>query len=71
MTDEQPVPLLNGADFRALRRLSTKDNLTLAEVGQSCARVPASSLAALLASGKIAPIAPAAGAAAAVEKEKD
>lgn len=46
---------LNGKDFRALRRLSTKDDTTLADVGETCERVPATSLAALLASGKIEP----------------
>ena len=46
---------LRGEDFRALRRLSTRDNLTLANVGDSCARVPVASLPALLASGKIVP----------------
>jgi hypothetical protein len=47
---------LNGKDFRALRRLSTKDDVTLAEVGETCARVPVKSLAPLLASGKIEPV---------------
>ncbi len=51
------MPDLNGRDFRALRRLSTKDDRTLAEVGDTCERVPASSLAPLLASGKIEPVA--------------
>ncbi len=45
---------LNGADYRALRRLSNKDNDTLADVGQTCELVPTTSLPALLASGKIA-----------------
>lgn len=44
---------LHGKDYRALRRLSDKDNVTLAEVGETCERVPVSSLAGLLASGKI------------------
>ena len=44
---------LNGRHYRALRRLSTKDDQTLALPGQTCERVPASSLAPLLASGKI------------------
>jgi hypothetical protein len=44
---------LNGTDFRALRRLSTKDDVTLAEIGETCERVPVASLAPLLASGKI------------------
>ena len=48
---------MNGRNFRALRRLSTKANETVAEVGQTCERVPASSLPALLASGKIARVA--------------
>lgn len=46
---------LNGKDYLALRRLSTKDDQTLAEVGATCERVPVESLAALLASGKIEP----------------
>ena len=49
---------LHGSNFRALRRLSTKDDVTLALVGETCERVPASSLPALLASGKIVPIEP-------------
>jgi hypothetical protein len=44
---------LQGKDYRALRRLSDRDNVTLAEVGETCERVPVVSLAALLASGKI------------------
>jgi hypothetical protein len=44
---------MNGLDYVALRRLSAKDDTTLAEVGQTCERVPASSLPGLLASGKI------------------
>jgi hypothetical protein len=47
---------LKGKDFRALRRLSTKDDRTLADVGQTCEKVPVSSLPALLASGKIEPV---------------
>lgn len=47
---------LNGKDFRALRRLSTKDDETLAKAGETCERVPAESLPALLASGKIEPV---------------
>lgn len=47
------TPTLQGEDYRALRRLSDRDNVTLADVGETCARVPASSLPALLASGKI------------------
>ena len=53
---------LHGRDYVALRRLSTRDNTTIAEVGQTCERVPAApggtaseALARLLASGKIAP----------------
>lgn len=42
-----------GKRFRALRRLSTKDDVTLAEIGETCERVPVESLAPLLASGKI------------------
>lgn len=51
---------LNGKDFRALRRLSDLANNTIAEVGETCERVPAAhggtvseALAKLLASGKI------------------
>jgi hypothetical protein len=54
---------LQGKDFRALRRLSTKDDVTIAEVGETCEGVPASpggtisdALEKLLASGKIAPV---------------
>lgn len=60
MTEE-----LHGKDFIALRRLSTRDNTTIAEVGQTCERVPAApggtvseALQRLLASGKIAPVTP-------------
>lgn len=49
---------MNGRDYRALRRLSTRDDETLANVGETCERVPAESLPALLASGKIAPVTP-------------
>ncbi len=48
---------LNGKDFRARVRLSTKDDATLAEIGETCERVPSSSLEALLASRKIEPAA--------------
>lgn len=48
---------LNGADYRARVRLSTKDDQTLALAGETCARVPASSLPFLLASRKIEAIA--------------
>lgn len=44
---------MNGADYVALRRLSNKADETLAAVGETCERVPASSLPGLLASGKI------------------
>lgn len=47
---------MNGKDFIALRRLSTKADVTLADVGQTCEKVPASSLPFLYASGKIAPV---------------
>jgi len=46
-------PALQGKDYRALRRLSDHDDVTLAEVGETCERVPAESLAPLLASGHI------------------
>lgn len=44
---------LRGEDYRARRRLSDKDDRTLAEVGETCERVPVDSLSALLASGHI------------------
>lgn len=55
---------LNGKDFIALRRLSDADDRTIADVGETCERVPApksggtpsDALALLLASGKIAPV---------------
>ncbi len=54
---------LHGKDFVALRRLSTRDDTTIAEVGDTCERVPAvpggtvtEALRRLLASGKIAPV---------------
>jgi hypothetical protein len=53
---------LNGKDYVALRRLSDATGRTLADVGETCERVPAAkaggtqadALARLLASGKIA-----------------
>lgn len=45
-----------GSDYRARVRLSTKDDVTLAEVGETCVRVPESSLPLLLASRKIEPL---------------
>lgn len=52
---------LHGKDFVALRRLSLADNTTIAEVGETCEKVPAApggtkseALSRLLASGKIA-----------------
>jgi hypothetical protein len=45
---------LTGKHYRALVRLSTPGNETLAEVGESCDQVPAASLPLLLASEKIA-----------------
>jgi hypothetical protein len=47
-----PEPL-DGRDFRALRRVSNAENETLAAVGETCERVPAESLPALLESGDI------------------
>ncbi len=46
---------LNGADFRALQRLSNGHDETLAEIGETCARVPATSLPWLLRDGLIEP----------------
>jgi hypothetical protein len=45
---------LRGADFVALRTLSTREGI-VARVGERCDFVPVSSLDSLLASGKIAP----------------
>lgn len=47
---------LIGKDYRARVRLSNKADETLADVGESCERVPVASLAGLLASRKIAPV---------------
>ena len=44
---------MNGADYLATVRLSTKQNETLAEPGEPCERVPASSLPWLAAQGLI------------------
>lgn len=57
------MPEMNGKNFVALRRLSDASGRTLAEVGETCERIPAAksggtkadALARLLASGKIAP----------------
>jgi len=46
---------LKGKNFRAVRRLSTAADETLAEEGETCERVPVQSLAPLLASGHIEP----------------
>lgn len=47
---------MNGHDYIAVRRLSTRDDTTLALPGETCERIPVASLPALLASGKIRPI---------------
>jgi len=47
---------LDGRQYRAVRRLSTKGDLTLAEPGETCERVPPQSLQWLLNEGKIVPI---------------
>lgn len=47
---------LDGRRYRAVRRLSTKGDLTLAEPGETCWRVPSESLPWLLSEGKIVPI---------------
>lgn len=49
---------MNGKDFIALRRLSTRADVTLADVGETCERVPISSLPGLLNSGKIRAVEP-------------
>lgn len=51
-------PPLNGTHFRAVRRLSTGHDETLADVGETCERVPASSLSWLLTDRLIEPIEP-------------
>lgn len=35
--------VLTGKDYRATVRLSSKDNVTLADVGETCERVPVAS----------------------------
>jgi hypothetical protein len=52
------VAELQGKDFVARVRLSDRRDTTLAVEGQTCERVPASSLAGLLADGAIAPVEP-------------
>lgn len=47
---------MKGIEYIALRRLSTKENVTLALPGETCQHVPDASLPSLLASGKIRPI---------------
>lgn len=66
MTEHQPrssdiasiaqEPALNGADYRAVVRLSTADDVTLAEAEETCERVPVHSLRALWLAGWIRPI---------------
>jgi hypothetical protein len=52
MTDE----VLNGADYRARTRLSNgADDVTYAEVGETCEHVPVESLPGLLLHGYIEP----------------
>ncbi len=46
---------LNGADYVAQQRLSNGDDETLADVGETCERVPVESLPWLLEQGVIAP----------------
>lgn len=50
---------LDGVDYVAVERLSNLADDTLAESGETCGRVPASSLPWLLAQGKITPATPA------------
>ena len=47
---------MTGREFVAVRRLSNAADHTLAEAGETCERIPADSLPALLASGKIRPV---------------
>lgn len=44
---------MNGRDYVALARLSTKDDELLADVGERCDRVPPASLPWLLETGRI------------------
>ena len=50
--------LLKGKHYCAVRRLSDPDDKTLADVGETCERVPVQSLAPLLASGHIELVVP-------------
>lgn len=54
----EPAPPLRGADYRAVHRLSTGADETLAEPGETCDRVPSESLPLLLAHGYIEPATP-------------
>jgi hypothetical protein len=47
---------MTGREFVAVRRLSNAADHTLADAGETCERIPAESLPALLASGKIRPV---------------
>jgi hypothetical protein len=46
---------MEGKNYVALRRLSNRDDVTLAAVGETCERVPITSLPGLLKSGRIEP----------------
>jgi hypothetical protein len=52
------VTELLGSDYCAVRRLSDPDDKTLADVGETCERVPVASLTPLLASGHIELVVP-------------
>lgn len=54
------VAELNGKDFRALTRISSRDNTTVAEIGETCERVDPSALGWLLQGKSIERIEPAA-----------
>lgn len=56
--DASPPVELHGADYRAVLRLSTADDETLAEPGETCERVPVASLPGLLQAGYIEPAPP-------------
>lgn len=47
---------MKGSEYIAVRRLSNKADDTLAEVGETCERVPEQDLPILLAGGKIRPV---------------
>lgn len=49
---------LRGNDFRALNRISDRDDNTLAAIGETCEKVDPNALGWLLVQGHIEPVAP-------------